>query len=76
MEKDLTVLRVDGRLTSEDLDELSREFRAVQGAAVLELSDLQSADRPAVELLQELVSLGAELRGASPYIELLLKSKQ
>ena len=74
MEKNLTVLRVDGRLASEDLEELTREFRSVQGATSLDLSDLQTADRPAVQLLKELIALGTELRGASPYIELLLKS--
>jgi hypothetical protein len=39
----------------------------------LELSDLQSADPDGVAMLLEIASLGAELRGVSPYIELLLK---
>ncbi len=70
-----TVLRVDGRLRSEDIDELTEVFRSVQGATVLDLSELQSADRQGAELLRELLALGAEVRGASPYIELLLKTK-
>jgi hypothetical protein len=44
----------------------------VQGATALDLSELQSADHEGVEILRELVGLGAEVRGASPYIELLL----
>ena len=70
-----TVLKVDGRLRSEDVDELANSFRSVQGATALDLSELLSADRAGVEILRELISLGAEVRGASQYIELLLKTK-
>jgi ABC-type transporter Mla MlaB component len=70
-----TVIRIDGRLRLEDLDELDRVFRSVQGATALDLSDLQTADRAGVKTLREYVSLGAELQGVSPYIDLLLKSK-
>lgn len=70
-----TILKVDGRLVSEDVGELARAFRSVEGTTTLDLSDLLSADRPGVEILQEIISLGAEVRGASPYIELLLKTK-
>lgn len=70
-----TVLKVDGRLRSEDVDELTRVYRSVDGATALDLSELQMADRLGVQILRELVSLGTEVRGASPYIELLLKTK-
>jgi hypothetical protein len=70
-----TVLKVDGRLKVDDVEELARAYRSAQGASVLDLSELQSADREGVEILRELVSTGAEIRGASPYIELLLKTK-
>jgi hypothetical protein len=72
---DNTVLKVDGRLRLEDVGELARVVRSVQGAAALDLSELQTADRAGVEILRELASLGVELRGTSPYIELLLKTK-
>jgi hypothetical protein len=68
-----TVLRIDGRLRSEDVDELTAALRSVQGTAILDLSELQSADREGADVLRKLVSLGAEVRGASPYIQLLLK---
>jgi hypothetical protein len=70
-----TVLKIDGRLMSEDVDDLAQVFRSVEGATALDLSDLLSADRSGVEILRGLISLGAEVRGASPYIELLLKTK-
>ena len=71
-----TVLRIDGQLRMENVAELTKEHRSVEGTLVLELSDLQSADKAGVEVLLELVSLGAQIRGASPYIELLLKGSR
>jgi ABC-type transporter Mla MlaB component len=70
-----TVLKVDGRLKADDLDELTRACQSAPGATALDLSELQSADRAGVQILRELVSMGAEIRGASPYIKLLLKTK-
>ena len=67
-----TVLQVDGQLCSENVAELTREHRSVEGRLVLELSNLQSADKAGVDVLLELISLGVQIRGASPYIELLL----
>jgi len=71
-----TVLRVDGYLTAEDVDELDREYCSVQGASVLDLTDLQSADAEGVRCLQRLISLGAEIRGSSHYIALLLEDER
>ena len=70
-----TVLKVDGRLKADDIEELTRAYQSAQGATALDLSELQSADSAGVEILRELVSMGAEVRSASPYIELLLKTK-
>jgi ABC-type transporter Mla MlaB component len=70
-----TVLKVDGRLKADDVEELSRAYQSVQGSPALDLSELQSADRDGVAILRELLSLGVEVRGASPYIELLLKTR-
>ena len=71
-----TVVKVDGRLHAEDVQELTRVFGAVQGSTELDLSELTSADRTGVAVLRELVSRGTNVRGASPYIELLLKTGQ
>lgn len=48
----------------------------MEGSAILDLSNLSSADPAGVEVLLELVSLGTQIRGASPYIELLLKGSR
>jgi len=71
-----TVLQVDGELCSENVAELTKEHRSVEGSAILDLSNLSSADPAGVEVLLELVSLGTQIRGASPYIELLLKGSR
>ncbi len=71
-----TVLRIDGQLCLENVAELTREHRSVEGPLVLELSDLQSADKAGVDVLLELISLGVGIRGASPYIDLLLKGSR
>jgi ABC-type transporter Mla MlaB component len=68
-----TVLCVDGQLSSDNVTELTREQRSVNGPLVLDLSNFQSADTTGVATLQKLISMGTRIRGASPYIELLLK---
>jgi len=68
----MTVLHVAGRLRSEDVDALNGEFQGVDGPVALELSELQSADPAGIAALSKIGSLGAEMRGASTYIQLLL----
>lgn len=70
---DGTVLRIDGHLKSEDVAELRKECAAANGSLILELSDLRSADSAGAGVLGELASRGAKIRGASKYIELLLR---
>lgn len=73
---DGTVLQLDGRLAVEDVAELMRAYRSAQGPVVLELVNLQSASSPGVEALLELASLGARIRGASTFMELLMKARR
>ena len=70
-----TVLKIDGRLEAEDIAELTQVCRSVEGATALDLSELRWADRDGMAILRELVLLGAEIRRASPYIALLLKTR-
>lgn len=67
-----TVLKIDGRLQSVDVPELDQEIRSVAGPLVLDLSELMSADKAGIERLRELQADGAELRGASRYVQMLL----
>jgi hypothetical protein len=72
----LVAVKLDGRLTADDLVEVQRACRAVTGRLVLDLTDLQFADRQAVSTLRELRAHGAEIIGASPYIRLLLDGRE
>ncbi len=69
-----TVLKVDGQLRAGDVDELRKALRSAIHIDVLDLSELQSADSAGIAVLRELVSLGVQIRHASPYIELLVKT--
>jgi anti-anti-sigma regulatory factor len=74
-EPDSTVLKVDGRLRSEDVQELAQASQSIGGNLILDLSDLHSADPQGVELLRQLIERTSQVRGLSPYLELLLKAK-
>ena len=65
-------LKIDGRLTSEEVAELRLACDRVEGRLILDLSGLQSADRQGVSVLRELRTKGADLVGASPYVQILL----
>jgi hypothetical protein len=71
-----TVLKVDGLLQSMDVDSLHREWATIAGPAALELSELRSADSSGVDAIHRLKAEGAELRGVSPYLELLLSTSR
>jgi hypothetical protein len=73
-EADRTIVRIDGQLRSADVPELAREYQAVEGPTVLELSHLLSVDPAGRQVLKQFTSLGAQVRGASPYIKLLLNA--
>lgn len=68
-----TILKIDGRLTAADVAELAQSLRAASGPKVLDLTDLMWADREGTDVLRQLVSHGAQIRGASPFIEMLLQ---
>ena len=61
-----TVLRIDGRLTAEDVSVLDRKCSEVGRPHVLDVVGLQYADALGSEKLRELASSGVEIRGASP----------
>src|SRR5262245_20779792 len=67
-----TTVKVDGRLTSDEVPELRRVCAEVAGRLVLDLSDLASADRPGGSVLRALRANGAELVNVSPVVHILL----
>ncbi len=69
------MIQVAGRLQSVGVALLDEENRSVEGALLLDLSQLVSAGEAGIEKLRELVSQGAELEGASRYVQMLLDEK-
>ena len=64
-----------GGFAREVVPELEKECQSVDGPLVLDLSQFLAADRTGIEAIRDLVSKGAELRGASRYVQLLLDDK-
>ena len=67
-----TRFKLDGRLTVEVVPELVRVSAELKTQLVLDLTDLQFADRQGVSVLRELRAQGAQLIGVSHYLRLLL----
>ena len=71
-----TAVSVAGRLERRGVGEFVKTCHSIEGDLVLDLSGLRSADDEGISAIQKLVQRGATLRGASPFIRLLLESQQ
>ncbi len=69
-----SILQIDGWLDEEAADELQRVARKQSMPLVLDLNGIRSVDPHGVRVLLALADEGAELRGLSNYLELLLES--
>ena len=67
-----TIITVSGRLAGKEVREFLRACRATEGEIELDLTGLRSADSEGIEAIRKLVREGRKLRGASPFIRLLL----
>jgi hypothetical protein len=67
---DLTIVRVDGRLTDDGAAEL--DGRGAGRPPVLDLTNLTGGSGAGIILLWRLAAEGVHLLGASPYVTLLL----
>ena len=68
----VTTIRIEGKLTSRSVPDVRAACESVDPPLHLDLSGLFSADRDGIRALRSLSEAGAELRGASPYINQLL----
>jgi anti-anti-sigma regulatory factor len=66
------VVRLAGRLTGDRVGALRESCDGIEGAFVLDLSNLRFADAAGVRLIRKLGEKWAEVRGASPFVQLLL----
>ena len=69
---EFVILKVDGRLAGDELTELLGSHQGVMARLVLDLTDLQFADRRGVSALREPRAGGVTFTGVSPYLRLLL----
>ena len=67
-----TTIRIEGQLTSASVPDVRAACESANSPLRLDLSGLRSADRDGIRALQSLSKVGAELHGASPYINQLL----
>ncbi len=75
--KTMTTIRVEGQLTSDGVAEVRAACESANPPFRLDLSGLRSADSNGIRALQALSEAGAQLHGASPYInQLLLEARK
>jgi len=70
-----TVCYVAGRLTGPAIAQLADACESMEGHYVLDLSKLMFANDTGAEVIRTLCERGAEIRGASTFIKLLINGK-
>jgi anti-anti-sigma regulatory factor len=69
-----TVVYIAGRLSGAAVAQLRKACDPIEGAFVLDLSNLMFADGEGIDAIRTLGEKRAEVRGASPFVQLLLDS--
>ena len=69
------VCHVAGRLTGPAITQLADVCEPMEGHYVLDLSKLRFADDAGAEAIRSLRERGADIRGASSFIKLLINSE-
>ena len=67
-----TVVHIAGRLSGVAVAQLEKACDPIEGGFVLDLSNLLFADDAGIDVIRTLGEKGAEVRGASPFVQLLL----
>jgi len=67
-----TIVRVSGRMVGTTVEQVREICDRVEGEAVLELTNLVSADDDGIDLIRALEEASVEVRGVTPYIRYLL----
>ena len=67
-----TIVFIAGRLSGVSVAQLRKACDPIKGAFVVDLSDLLFADDQGIDVIRAIADKGAEVRGVSPFIQLLL----
>jgi len=70
-----TVVRIAGRLSGVAVAQLKKACHPIEGPFVIDLSNLLFADAGGIDVIRVLDDRGAKVRGASPFIQLLLEDE-
>jgi anti-anti-sigma regulatory factor len=68
----VTVVFITGRLSGAAVTQLGEACDQIEDAFVLDLSNLRSVDAAGINFIRTLDEKETEIRGASPFIQLLL----
>jgi anti-anti-sigma regulatory factor len=66
-----TVVRIAGRLSGVAIAQLWKACEPIEGPFVIDLSNLVFADDAGIDVIRTLSEKGAEVRGTSPFVQLL-----
>lgn len=66
-----TVVRIAGRLSGVAIAQLRKACDPIEGPFVIDLSNLVFADDAGIDVIRTLSEKGAEVRGTSPFVQLL-----
>ncbi len=67
-----TIVFLAGRLSGVSAAHLRKACDPIKSAFVLDLSNLLFADDGGIDIIRAIVDKGAQVRGASPFVQLLL----
>ena len=67
-----TIVCIAGRLSGVSVAQLRKACDPIKSAFVLDLSNLLFADDTGIDVIRAIVEKGAQVRGASPFVQLLL----
>lgn len=69
-----TIICIAGRLTGTAIAELNKACDPIENSLVIDLSSLVFADEDGLNAIHAIVDKGAQVHGASPFVQLLLDS--
>ena len=68
-----SVVHIAGRLSSSSVAQLKQICAPIESPFYIDLSSLKHIDDEGIEAIRAIVSKGAKIRGAQPFIEMLIK---
>jgi hypothetical protein len=67
-----TIICISGRLTGTAVAQLNKTCDPIEDPFVMDLSNLLFADDKGIDAIRAIVNKGAQVQGASPFVQLLL----